>query len=1120
MKRDRFFAPDILRIFSHPVIRTWRTAALAAALAGLSAVPAAAQQAPKDIGVSGILYLEPGGTETSAGEVMEIELPDVKVDLLLGGKVVANSAVTQLNGYFRTTAPAPGTYQICWNLGGQRSCNRPFALRDKAEALGRIGTRYKGAFVYGTVLTGDDRPCWVNDSFFGLDVSTEVRGGGHRTRANTQGEYALIGPAAQATFRLAAMCEKSDVSQVVTLGNGPMRRDLGFANRAPQITSVAATDGAKFVTRSTMGSNLKIISSNRDPDGDTVEYIWRTAAPSVSVLSGGNAATEEWKLPSTNGRESVYVMARDGNGGFNYKRFEMQVGDNQIDLSGVAVDETTGNPVPMAIVSSGGASTVTDANGWFRLTTAPRPDDRYVLNISHPNYALMSRVYDRSAYGNTYQMVRAQVTTGSGKSDLIIEDTRSSGPCGASPKGERSRVKRLAQRRFRHDLEGVPGKQDTSREEKPTDERPRDDSGAQQDPREVEAALRVTLKEQQECERRGAQIVVRAGTLVDSNGETWTGAVRASVATLNPARRALPGDYRAITAGGDQAEMLSFGAVYAEFTDLMGNKLNLRPGKTAEVLTPISGFQNPTAKDTIALWSYDEDTGFWMEEGKAEKVMTPTGPAYRAEVEHFSTINMDVAGNDPALATCVRLEIDAAFNGWSNLVLRAYVSYNGDSVQTKETALDNAQYHAIYRIPYGNGFPPNTLRLELRGTSNGEELVLLDDIINTDARPKMTGNDLWPPYPYTECGDPILLTPEPGVVPAYGDLDATGRPAFLSGPFGQFNPSDGAQQVVDYYIALDPGGLKDTLGEWWQVNGFGADGLGAGNPSYVNQAYLNNNDLGFGRDMHCLQSGADVACYVTNYGLPDQNPNNADAAENKDPAQRGATVAMEYDASAPAAERVQFYVFGGGVAGSPRINFADLDGLGPKPVPFLCAVCHGGDSQLNASNTVNHARFREFDLPSFRYSGDRGWDFGQATLNAGELANFANLNELVRNSVDNNTPIADLIDAWYPLGFAGGPAPVQPAVPAGWVGHENDYHEVYGQSCRTCHVARDGGFALVFDDFNDFSFTSYAVCGSGNPKLRFMPNAYVTYKNFWVDALRVAQYETIVGVAAGTCNDP
>ena len=36
-------------------------------------------------------------------------------------------------------------------------------------------------------------------------------------------------------------------------------------------------------------------------------------------------------------------------------------------------------------------------------------------------------------------------------------------------------------------------------------------------------------------------------------------------------------------------------------------------------------------------------------------------------------------------------------------------------------------------------------------------------------------------------------------------------------------------------------------------------------------------------------------------------------------------------------------------------------------------------------------------------------------------------------------------------------APVLPAPPAGWAGQAAGYHNVYGKSCRTCHVARDEG---------------------------------------------------------------
>jgi hypothetical protein len=425
-------------------------------------------------------------------------------------------------------------------------------------------------------------------------------------------------------------------------------------------------------------------------------------------------------------------------------------------------------------------------------------------------------------------------------------------------------------------------------------------------------------------------------------------------------------------------------------------------------------------------------------------------------------------------------------------------------------ALDGAQYHAVYRIPYAPPAPPpNTLRLEVRGTYNGQQVVLLDKLIATDApRPKMTGTNLWPPYPYAECGAPVLLEADPVNLPFYGYNDATGRPFFLTGPHGTFLPANGDAEATAYYHTIDPTNAFPNLQAWWNGHGFGVNGnLG------TRASYLNYNDLGFGRDMHCVVTGSDLACYVTKYGAPDQNPANADAAEAQDASQRLATVAMEYKASEPADRRVRFWVYNGGNPATAGIlKFADLDGLGPKPVPHLCTVCHGGeyDNTASVQNAID-SRFREFDLPSFKYSGNRSWDFGSTTLTAPELAAFASLNQMVHTVSPPTSPIRQLIGAWYPSTFSG--PPVLPAVPSGWTGHTNEYHNVYAKSCRTCHVARDNG--IVFDNYNDFkNFTAGVVCDF--PKK--MPNAYVTYRNFWSDQPRVIDYRVIVGRTAANCH--
>lgn len=1029
--------------------------------------------------------------------LLEIELPGAAVFLQPpgSGNPVAETR-TRLDGKFHLFAPSPGTYEICWKVQELEGCSRRVVVDGSTDVyLETVSVEPDGAILSGEVLTADGRACWVQDPFFALDVTTTVdvtRADGQQIRqgilANGSGEYAVLG-LEPGRYELRARCEAAETQQTVSVGSTHSAADLTLPNRAPRIVAVAGFDDGEGTTRAEPGTELLVQPTLRDPDEDSVEVLWRLLDGSGTLAPAAGDA-RSWELPSRPGLYTLYAMARDGRGGYAYERLTLQVGDPSVRFSGRVIDEVTLAPVAGAQVEVNGsqnetsAQTTTNAQGWFDLRIEPVPSERYVLNVRHGDYALLSRIHDRSALGNTYSLIRAQVRSVDPTAPIDLVDSDSSGPCG-SPAGE--------------------GQDDPTVLTTPV--RPTDRYGE---------PLGDDLRDEP-CRHRGARLVIPAGGLVDTQGQPPQGPVTAAMATLNPERRSIPGDYQAFDRDGERAELLSFGAVYVEFEDANGTPLDLAPDATAEVRVPVSERQSSVAQPQIALWSYDESTGFWVEEGTAELQDTPQGPMYVGETTHFSTINMDVAGNDPANATCVRLELDSSLSAWQNLVLRAFVTYGGDSSQVKETALDGDQYHAIYRIPYGNSFPPNTLRLELRGTFSGQEVVLLDDIINTDARPKMTGDNLWPEYPYTECGDPILLEADPIALPDYGDIEVDGadRPAFLTGPYGQFLPSDGEQVATDYYNAIDPAGDKDTLGKWWVQNGFGNDGSGG-----TRAAYLNHNDLGFGRDMHCLESGDDLACYVTNYGLPNQNPANADAADTQDPAQRGATVTMEYDASAPDAERVQFYVFGGGEATAGRIKFADLDGLGPKTVPHLCLVCHGGTFN-DTTKKAEQSRFREFDLPSFKYSGGRDWDFGDTTLTNPELTSFADLNRMVRDIAPTPSPIRSVIDEWYPGGFGANTAPVEPQPPAGWSGTADDvtgYHEVYATSCRTCHVARDAGNPDNFYTFNsvdDFSVTASAVC----VEPRVMPNAFVTYKNFWSDPNRVLLYEGLTGVASGTCQD-
>jgi hypothetical protein len=320
------------------------------------------------------------------------------------------------------------------------------------------------------------------------------------------------------------------------------------------------------------------------------------------------------------------------------------------------------------------------------------------------------------------------------------------------------------------------------------------------------------------------------------------------------------------------------------------------------------------------------------------------------------------------------------------------------------------------------------------------------------------------------------------------------NPALPVGEFLSFKQND--QSTAErYYSVVDPQNRRGTLQEWWVVNGFDQDGAGG-----VRAAYLNRNDLGLGRDMHCLQQSDAVACYVTNYGNPDGSPGNSELAWRADRARAGATVAMEYSAiegSADPTKMVKFFVFRGGTGNAERIDGVDLDGRGEKFVPGLCVVCHGGNyvPALGANPQPSEgelgASFREFDLATYGYPAG-------GPRSAQELA-FEQLNKIVLRT--NPAPaIKDLITGWY----ADGGSQNRDYIPLGWADsaeHASLYENVVARSCRTCHVALDSYYsnnAISWTSFEQFkaerSQIRRFVCGDH----KTMPHAGITFSNFWL----------------------
>jgi hypothetical protein len=603
--------------------------------------------------------------------------------------------------------------------------------------------------------------------------------------------------------------------------------------------------------------------------------------------------------------------------------------------------------------------------------------------------------------------------------------------------------------------------------------------------------------------RKGVAVRVPAGALVDPAGNKPAGPLTAYLVTYNIADGETPGDWGGLK-GGKETNLISYGAGFVEFVDAAGTRYNLAPGSTGEVeLTPPASMMAGAPAGT-PMWSYDETDGYWKETGAG--VFHPGSGTYVGKVKHFSAFNTDLALDQ---AACLKVLLYPPLN--PGVRLRMTDPTGTNFTQTFDFVLDRP-LRGIYRVPANIN-----VRLQLFDPAGNEigNLVLEEvpgtplsgNIVNSGP-PIPAGQTLWPDEPYDTCKLVILR------------LDIAAKPSV----FLTFKEKGTDAQAQAYYAAVDPPdagagfpqGRRTTLGGWWSTNGFtlGADGWPLdstnGDPAVVRTSYLNNNDLGSGRDMYFRDLGSGhLAAFVTNYGLFNQDAANADLAAAR--AAPGATVCMEFSPveGQGTTPIVKFFVFNGagGKANAPRQTGAELDGFGVKFVPNLCLNCHGGDytspstpptfAQINM-----RASFRELDTATYKFPA------GRIVPDAGEKDRFKRQNLLISNAGSGCAaqPIRDLITNWYPGASTDQdnnwtpPGWETPTVPAQ---AKQLYHDVVKRSCRTCHVAfgdsnsASGVNWIRYDQLKlrQGTLKSFVLCNN-----RFMPHAVITYRNFWLSS--------------------
>ena len=135
--------------------------------------------------------------------------------------------------------------------------------------------------------------------------------------------------------------------------------------------------------------------------------------------------------------------------------------------------------------------------------------------------------------------------------------------------------------------------------------------------------------------------VALPGAYIDENGNAYSGAVDVILDYLDPASADLdavmPGMLYAEDAAGDEAYLETFGMISVELRATSGNELNIDPNNPAELRFPLDPALQGVAPATIPLWSFNDELGYWIEDGQA----VLQGNEYVGQVSHFSFWNCD-----------------------------------------------------------------------------------------------------------------------------------------------------------------------------------------------------------------------------------------------------------------------------------------------------------------------------------------------------------------------------------------------------------------------------------------------------------------------------------------------
>ncbi|MCA9521202.1 MAG: carboxypeptidase-like regulatory domain-containing protein [Myxococcales bacterium] len=189
----------------------------------------------------------------------------------------------------------------------------------------------------------------------------------------------------------------------------------------------------------------------------------------------------------------------------------------------------------------------------------------------------------------------------------------------------------------------------------------------------------------------GATLIAGPGVLVDPDGNPVTGTVDVHLTTFDVSDSntldTIP-NFVALE-GTDEVMLQSMGLIDVTLRQ-NGNVLQVKDGATVTIRLPVaSNVSDPPA--TIDLWSFDDATGRWVNEGTA--TLSPDKTTYEATISHFSRWNCDQVYTTTCIRGVVKVSTGDVLPG--AFVTGTGINYNGTS---QTTADENGKFCLPVRL--------------------------------------------------------------------------------------------------------------------------------------------------------------------------------------------------------------------------------------------------------------------------------------------------------------------------------------------------------------------------------------------------------------------------------------